>query len=114
MLCICDWATPRLLANDRSRLKLLSSIFSVVAILLPSIAAASTIDWDVASGNYNVNTNWYDYTAAAAPASPPGAADTAHVRNNGTVTLSDSQSPLSLLIGQARFVELDPIGNPGV
>src|SRR3954468_13113453 len=114
MLRIFDWATLQLAVKGRLCSKLLPRIFSVAAILLPSSAYSATIDWNAASGNWNANTNWYDYTAAAVPASPPGAADDTNVRNGGTVTLSDNQSALDLLIGFARNVELDPVNQPGV
>lgn len=89
-----------------------AALWAVIAI--PIASNAATIDWNTAAGNWNLASNWYDYTAAAAPASPPGAADDVEIRNGGTVTLNDSQAALNVFVGFARNVELDPVNNPGV
>lgn len=90
------------------------TVLVLAAIVFPIASSAATIDWNTASGNWNVAANWYDYAAAAAPATPPGSADDVEIRNGGAVTLNDSQSALNVFLGFARNVELDPINNPGV
>jgi hypothetical protein len=102
MLRICDRITPQFV--DVSRAKLLPLIASAAAILSSSLAGAATIDWNAASGNWSLNTNWRNFTTNTTPASPPGSADTVHVRNAGTVTLNDNRSATSLFIGAARLV----------
>ncbi len=114
MIRFYDWTTPRLVAKVRSRFRFLPLILSVAVVLLPSLASAATLDWNAATGNWNVAGNWFDYSTNLPAASPPGTTDDAEVRNGGTVTLSDNQSAQGLFIGFARLVESDPIGNPGV
>src|SRR3954454_9700706 len=113
MIRSCDWKTTRYRPKDGVCRHALPVIL-VAAIAFPAVSNAATIDWNVASGNWNVNTNWIDYSTNLSPALPPGAIDDAHLRNAGTATLSDAESALSLNLGFARNVELDPVGMPGV
>jgi hypothetical protein len=99
-----DSTTAQFVANGVTRVKLLPLVASAAAILFSTFASAATIDWNVASGNWNLNTNWRNLTTNTTPASPPGSADTVHVRNAGTVTLSDNRSATSLILGAARVV----------
>ena len=110
MIRICDWKPSRYRAKGGTVRRALPAIL-LAAIALPTVSSAAIIDWNAASGNWNVNTNWYDYTAAAPPASPPSnvAPDDVEIRNGGTVTLSDAESAGNLFLGFARNVELDPI-----
>ena len=105
MLRFRELATPLFVAKGVSRAKLLPLIASAAVILSFSLAGAATLDWNVASGDWGLNTNWRNFAGAGStPASPPGAADAANVRNNGTVTLSGSRSAQSVIIGALRIV----------
>jgi hypothetical protein len=104
MLCIWDLTKPQFSVKGVSRVKLLPAIIFAAVIISSSLAGAATIDWNVASGNWNLNTNWRNFTTNTTPSTPPGSADTVHVRNNGTVTLSDNRSATSLFLGAARVV----------
>jgi hypothetical protein len=110
---ISDLTTLRFAVKGAPRVNLLPLIASAAVILCSSHAGAATIDWNVASGNWNVNTNWRNFTTNTTPASPPGSADTVHVRNNGTMTLSDSRSATSLFIGAARGTAPNDLGLDG-
>jgi hypothetical protein len=108
-----DLTTPQFVAKGVSRVKLLPLIASAAAILSSTFAGAATIDWNVASGNWSLNTNWKNFTTNTTPSSPPGSADTVHVRNNGTMTLSDNRSATSLFIGASRLASSVEVGLDG-
>lgn len=110
MLRYCDWTTLRLVARQGACQKPLSSALVGAVLLLPSFAAAATIDFNVASGNYNSSLdpgpphdNWIDLSTST-PVNVPAAADDAYVRNNGTVAVTANVNVTSLRIGASRIV----------
>ena len=93
-------------------LRLLAAIFSVFAAFLvfaPSTAAA-TLDFDVPAGNYNAANNWEDDGGNDPALAPPGVADNAFVRNDGTVTVNTNVANTLFRIGASRVIQVpDPI-----
>ncbi len=106
------------LLNNRSQLRIQVASFSVLLAGTVFISAASALDLDfnVASGNYNVNTNWIDQgdnvavppVAPAPPASPPGVLDHAYVRNDGTVTVNSNVQNDEFRIGYVKVINTIP------
>ena len=80
----------------RSRGRLLPLVLSS-AVILPSIANAGTIDFNVATGDFPTATNWN-------PATVPTVTDDAYVRNSGNLTVNADAQVLSLRIGASNLI----------
>lgn len=108
------------------------AVLSLCTVLI-AVSAASAIDLDfnVASGNFQVATNWVDQGDPAAnppvppapPATPPTVADKAFVRNGGTLNISSADvdvntgiaaTSLELRIGYHRIITAPDYDGNGV
>ena len=109
MIRFLDFATSPVALKGRTR-KIVLPLMLSAAAFFPSLASAATIDFNVASGNYDSaldagppHDNWIDLTTST-PLSVPAAADDAYVRNNGTVDVTANVNVTSLRIGASRIV----------
>jgi hypothetical protein len=78
----------------------------VAGFVLVSSASALDLDFNVASGNYTVPSNWLDTTnpMPVAASAAPTVNDSAYVRNNGTVTINSNVEASRLWIGYTLVI----------
>src|SRR4051812_32024596 len=126
MIRFCDLTTLRTTVRRRSKIKALAAALVGCGSLLPLIAQAATIDFNVASGNYDsaldpdagATPNWIDTTQtnttiipvsipSNAPVGIPGTSDDAFVRNGGTAEISSATTQRSLNVGVNRTLVTD-------
>src|SRR3954451_2982812 len=88
----------------------------VVGLVLVSAASAADLDFNVASGNFNVAGNWIDTTAAlpVPAAAAPTLGDNAFVRNGGTVTINSDVGATQIRIGASHSITNPDYDNSGV
>lgn len=95
-------------------LKFQAIAMAVAGLFAATATQAATFDFNVPAGNYTNASNWVDETNTNGV---PGAADTAHVRNAGTVTIDSDVFADAVLLGYFKedpnqpYIE-DP-NNPG-
>src|SRR4051812_27523033 len=87
----------------------------VAGLVLVSAASAADLDFNVASGNFNVAGNWIDTTAAlpAPAAAAPTLGDNAFVRNGGTVTINSNVGATQIRIGASHSITNPDYDNSG-
>ncbi len=122
MFCYYDLTTLRLAVRRRP----LAATLFVPALLFPAFAEAASIDFNVATGNYDStldpgppHDNWITtLDGSGTPVTVPATTDDAYVRNNGTVSVTANVQNNTFRIGASNVITLpdtstQEIGQPG-
>src|SRR4051794_9020835 len=97
------------------RLIVASLCVLVSGLVLVSAVSAVTLDFNVANGNFTTPGNWVDATTIppTATSATPTVADSAFIRNNGTVTINSDVQALQIRVGHENVVTNPDYDNSG-